>query len=316
MMKNYLLTLFSLILLTACSPAAANSEPPSADLPVTEVPTPTELEPTAVPTLEPKPQPPAGAELGGSWTRPVDGMVMAFVPGGTFQMGSLEDEPDANPGEFPQHPVTVDAYWIDLLEVSNAQYTLCVAEGVCRASRYANSSAYNGGDYPAVGVSWQDAQDYCAWIGGRLPTEAEWEYAAAGPDGLRYPWGDEFDGNLLNFCDTNCAQSWADDQIDDGYTESAPVGTYPGGASWVGALDLAGNVWEWVWDWYSDFTPEMQTNPSGPESGGYKIIRGGCWANGMDGVRTAYRMQGSQEITPSIRHPNIGFRCVIPAASP
>jgi formylglycine-generating enzyme required for sulfatase activity len=106
--------------------------------------------------------------------------------------------------------------------VTNAQYTHCVAEGACRKSRYAQNSKYNGDDFLAVGVSWQDAADYCAWSGGRLPTEAEWEYAARGPKCFIYPWGNEFDGTLLNYCDANCELDWADPAMDDGYEENAP----------------------------------------------------------------------------------------------
>ena len=145
-----------------------------------------------------------------------------------------------------------------------------------------------------------------------MPTEAEWEYAARGEQGFSYPWGDLFDGNLVNFCDSNCGESWAEVEIDDGFAENAPVGSYPAGASWTGALDLAGNVWEWVGDWYTDYTTEAQTNPRGPVSGAYKIIRGGCYANGADGVRTAYRFKDGGDISPTFRHPNIGFRCVLP----
>jgi formylglycine-generating enzyme required for sulfatase activity len=258
------------------------------------------------------PHPPTEtAALGDSYNRPRDGMTMFYVPAGTFQMGSGENDPDASADEFPQHAVTLDAFWIDQTEVSNAQYSLCVDAAVCRKSSYSNNPAYNMSDHPAVGVSWGDAVDYCSWTGGRLPTEAEWEYTAKGESGSIYPWGNDFDGNSVNSCDLNCDESWADGNIDDGYQESAPVGGYPGGASWVGAMDLAGNVWEWVWDWCGSYTSDDQVNPNGPETGRCKIIRGGAWASPPAGIRTAYRIIGTSEIAPDIRHPNIGFRCAI-----
>ena len=238
-------------------------------------------------------------------------MTLVYVPGNTFQMGSRENDPDATPAEFPQHEVKLDSFWIDQTEITNAQYNLCVDSGECTQSRYASNSAYNSENYPVVGISWQDAADFCAWAGGRLPTEAEWEYAAKGPEGYQYPWGNTFDGNNLNYCDKNCTEDWADSNFDDGYRESAPVGSYPGGASWVGALDMAGNVWEWTWDWCASYSSDPQINPTGPENGNCKIIRGGAWASPQSGVRTTYRMISS-EISPNIKHPNIGFRCVMP----
>jgi len=249
--------------------------------------------------------------LGERTIRPNDGMAMLFVPEGTFQMGSDENDSEASADELPQHSVTLDAFWIDHTEVSNAQYSLCVNSGACTDSIYANTKAYNGSDHPAVGVSWKDADNYCRWAGGRLPTEAEWEYAAKGKNGFIYPWGNVFDGYLVNSCDLNCNESWADGDIDDGYQESAPVGSFPGGASWVGALDMAGNVWEWIWDWCAGYTTGHQINPDGPDSGHCKIIRGGAWASPPAGIRTTHRIIGTSEIAPSIRHPNIGFRCVM-----
>ncbi len=246
-------------------------------------------------------------------TRTIDSAEMVFAPAGTFSMGSSENDPDALPIELPAHSVTLDAFWIDQTEVTNETYTRCVEEGVCKESRYADSPAYNGIYWPAAGVSWQDAVDYCTWVGGRLPTEAEWEYAARGESGVRFPWGDQWDGRRANTCDANCSESWADQSVDDSYGESAPVGSFPDGASWVGALDMAGNVWEWVWDWTGGYSDDDQINPIGPESGITKVIRGGCWASPPDGVRTSFRLEDNGEILPSIRHPNIGFRCVVPA---
>jgi formylglycine-generating enzyme required for sulfatase activity len=147
--------------------------------------------------------------------------------------------------------------------VINNQYQKCVQDGVCGESECQVGSD----DYPVVCVTWEHAAAYCQWAGGRLPTEAEWEYAARGPERSRFPWGNDFTGTYLNYCDKNCTLDKRDEEFDDGYAQSAPVGSYPQGVSWVGALDLAGNVWEMVADWNSEYLPEKQVNPTGPSTG-------------------------------------------------
>jgi serine/threonine-protein kinase len=240
-------------------------------------------------------------------------MMMVYVPAGTFKMGSeIGDD-----RERPVHDVTLDAFWIDRTEVTNAQYAQCVAADKCGAPSsthsYTRDSYYENDqydDYPVIYVNWINADKYCTWAGGQLPTEAQWEYAARGPDAHEYPWGSTFDGTRLNFCDKNCPFDWADKTVDDGYADTAPVGSYPNGASWVGALDLAGNVWEWVNDWYGLYPDSNQTNPTGPASGIQKVLRGGSWYYNADGGRTAYRVHNP----PAIRDNHFGFRCV--AAGP
>ena len=251
-------------------------------------------------------------QAGTRMIREQDGMAQLFVSHSTFLMGAGESDHMAGEAEKPAHSVNLDGFWVDETEVSNRQYTLCVENGKCAPPNFVDNDIYNREDYPVVGVNWLDAQDYCNWAGGRLPTEAEWEYAAKGNEGLIYPWGNEYDGNLLNACDVNCSESWADSSIDDGYKNSASVGSYPAGASWVGALDMAGNVWEWVEDWCGQYDNETQDNPTGPDEGRCKIIRGGAWASPPVGLRTTYRIINTSEISPDIHHPNIGFRCVIP----
>jgi formylglycine-generating enzyme required for sulfatase activity len=258
------------------------------------------------------------AATGDRWTRPADGMTMVYVPGGTFQMGSTDAEIEAEASqcerkpvnrvycerkfyeyESPQHRVTLDGFWMDRTEVTNAQYALCVKDGSCRESRLANDPTYNGDDYPVAGIPWQDAVSYCTWAGGRLPTEAEWEYAARGSEGRIYPWGDEFDCAGGNFGDdlTGC---------DDGYAHTAPVTSFPAGASWCGALDMAGNVWEWVSDKHGNHPSAAQANPTGPAEGDLNLLRGGSWGYGRSGVRAAYRYP----VPPSADYLGVGFRCV------
>jgi serine/threonine-protein kinase len=235
-------------------------------------------------------------------------MEMVYVPDGTFEMGSAEDDPSAGKDEKPPHQVTLDTFWIDRYEVSNAQYTRCVETGACQASRLADTTAYNGAGYPVVGVSWGDAADYCEWVGGRLPTEAEWEYAARGPEGYIYPWGDTFDGTRVNFCDTNCPATWKDESYDDGYEWTAPVGNYPSGASWVGAEDMAGNVSEWVNDWYDGYPGTYHSDRFGTT---YRVLRGGSSDKYEGHVRAATR----GAYLPDSRNFNVGFRCVVEPGS-
>ena len=239
--------------------------------------------------------------LGETWTRPVDGMVMVSVPGGEFEMGSVDGGPD----EQPVHTVQLDSFLIDRTEVSNAQYERCVEAGPCREPqdpgsytrrRYFGHSDY--GDYPVIRVTWHNARRYCEWAGARLPTEAEWEYAARGAEGSTYPWGDE-----SPTCEM--ANYWGQDGGCVGDTSA--VGSYSNGASWCGALDLAGNVWEWLPDRYWEYSPEPQTNPDGPTTGRYRCMRGGSWYNDAFSMRGANR---DRDPADSWFYA-VGFRCAM-----
>ncbi len=267
--------------------------------PSTVTPTTTPRPPTATPSSSPT------LEIGSTWISSVDGMVQVYVPAGDFLMGSSDGDPEAQADEKPQRAVHLDAYWIDQTEVTKAQYQQCVDAGKCEAPRCTGTGQRN---HPVVCVSWYDATDYCAWAGRRLPSEAEWEKAARGTDGRIYPWGNpEVAGNLLSYCDSNCSYGWLDSTVDDGYVETASVGSYPKGASPYGAMDLAGNALEWVADWYEETYYESLPvqNPLGPETGQLRILRGGSWNDYLRNARCACR-DGS---FPVYRFNYIGFRC-------
>jgi formylglycine-generating enzyme required for sulfatase activity len=202
---------------------------------------------------------------------------------------------------MPAHQVVLEGFWLDQTEVTNSQYALCDEAGVCESIQCQSGR----GDFPVACVTWEQAAVYCQWAGGKLPTEAEWEYSARGLNEGRYPWGDEFEGTFLNYCDESCTLDKRDDAFDDGYAEAAPVGSYPQGASWVGALDMAGNVWELVADWNGEYLPGEQINPSGPLTGGRRVARGGSWHASPDHVRSTLRthMGTDQQFN------HAGFRC-------
>ena len=260
---------------------------------------PAELTATATPTVIPTLVPGTTPVPGTTQTRPTDGMTMVYVPAGEFLMGSADDDPQAEDDEKPQHRVSLDAFWIDRTEVTNAQYQRCVDARQCRESRFASNTVYNGAEYPVVGVSWEDARTYCEWAGGQLPTEKEWEYAARGPESLIYPWGDEFDAAKGSFFGST-----------DGYEYTAPVGSHPDGASWVGAEDMAGNVWEWVQSKYKDYPYQVDDGREDLEGTDVRrVLRGGGWVDGERSLRAADRLR----LTVALRNRDIGFRCVLPA---
>jgi len=186
---------------------------------------------------------PATLALGQTNLRLVDGMQMVSVPAGQFQTG--RDGTDF-------HTAQVGAFWIDRTEVSDKQYRQCMQAGACSPPMFSHSGVESRpyfvepiyANHPVIYVNRGQAQAYCEWTGARLPNEEEWAYAARGPNSYNYPWGDTFDGSRLNYCDVNCPSGEADKSVSDGYATTAPVGHYLSGGSWVGALDMSGNVWE------------------------------------------------------------------------
>ncbi len=238
-------------------------------------------------------------DVGSTMVREIDSMEMVYVPEGTFTMGSN----DGNNDERPVREVYLDAYWIDKYEVTNAQYKLCVEAKACDGPIGENSWSRQGyysdsqyANYPVVSVDWHRANAYCKWVGGSLPTEAQWEKAARGPDGNKYPWGNE-----TPTCDkanySGC-----------GMGDTTEVGSYPEGASVYGAMDMAGNVWEWVNDWYGPYDANQTNNPIGPSTGGWHVIRGGSWGRNVSCIRSADRWN----YDPNYRLSYYGFRCAFP----
>jgi len=246
--------------------------------------------------------PTEGLGVGSAMVNPKDGAEMVYVPAGEFLMGS--EDADADSDEAPEHTVYLDAYWIYKHEVTNAQYRSCIESGECSG----DLGDYPEDDFPPVYIDWFEADAYCQWAGGRLPTEAEWEKAARGTDGRRFPWGNtDVTGEKANYCDLNCEYEWLDESQDDGYARTAPVGSYPNGASPYGALDMAGNVWEWVADWYGEdyYSNSPEDNPHGPDSGTSRVLRGGSWLNNQELLRASLRLRNHPDLTLSY----LGFRC-------
>lgn len=259
---------------------------------------------------------------------------MALIPKGQYFMGS--DAADAMDNQKPSHNVALGAFCVDLYEVTAAQYKACSDVGKCRraptevhwpditaADHDAYSPLCTAGDpekqdHPINCINWDMANTFCKAQDKRLPSEAEWEYAARGPDGRIYPWGDEEPtAEHLNACGTEC-RIWARQakvagqfpgvlyEADDGFPTTAPVGKFPKGRSRFGPYDVVGNVWEWVADWEGAYSKGDQQNPKGPAQGEKKVIRGGAWNGSFPSwLHPSYRYATD----PMSRSHGIGFRC-------
>jgi formylglycine-generating enzyme required for sulfatase activity len=230
---------------------------------------------------------------GNTKVSPKDGMTEVFIPAGKFIMGFGNDLRADN----PQHPIDLDSYWMDQVEVTNAMYAKCVAAGPCLRPALYDSDygvwAYR--DYPVVYVNWYQADGYCRWAGRALPTEAQWEKAARGKDGPRYPWGDSPPNpRLVNFNLSLIA-------------EPVPVYRYPLGASPYGVLNMAGNVREWVADWYGEFYYQSSPtkDPTGPSTGTQRSLRSGSYAEDAQQISSFTRFKHEPESAGLSR----GFRC-------
>ncbi len=229
-----------------------------------------------------------------------DGMSLVYIPAGEFSMGAEEGDPVAAESEKSLHQVYLDSFWIDLTEVSNRMYIDCVQAGSCQSivassqtrPQYFDEKAYD--DFPVISVSWENAKQYCTWAGRRLPTEAEWEKAARGTGDRVFPWGNE---------PPNPRRANFGNQLGD----TAMISSYPDGASPYGVLNLAGNAAEWVADWYgpSYYEVTVYKNPTGPQSGEFKLIRGGSWFTQAQALRVSSRLWNY----PGLRSDTVGFRC-------
>lgn len=295
---SVLLLLVALFALVACQPSEIPSSTEQAAGDIKESTTKTATKkPTSAQTATFE----TALAISSTQIRFTDGMEQVYVTAGDFIMGSNAGDEDADDDEKPERTVYLDAYWIDKYEVSNGQYEACVATGGCtspnesrsffRSSYYGNSEYDN---YPVIQVDWNQAVSYCEWVRGDLPTEAQWEKAARGPNGNKYPWGNEEpDSSYANY--------------NDNIGDTTEVGSYEKGASPYGAMDMAGNVMEWVSDWYDDYDANDTNNPEGPSDTKYfRVLRGGGWSNGNWSIRTALRGVSN----PSARVYYAGFRCV------
>jgi formylglycine-generating enzyme len=241
-----------------------------------------------------------------------DGAPMILVPAGPFPMGVPAGDRDGGRDEYPRHQVDLDAFYIDKHEVTNGRYRQFVKATGHRIPQHPKNQArtlWKGdqvseavAERPVVNVDWHDAAAYCAWAGKRLPTEAEWEKAANGTEDRRFPWGNvEPTAKHLNF-----NQQWI------GEKTLMPVGSYEAGKSPYGVYDMAGNVWEWVADWYDPayYEKSPAKNPPGPGTGTDKVLRSSGWAVETPLVRIFTRVKSD----PLIRNESTGFRCAMDAA--
>jgi formylglycine-generating enzyme required for sulfatase activity len=256
-----------------------------------------------------------GVTSNDEWTpyiQEFDGFEMVLVPRGCFIMGSTDEQiayavslgglRDRFADEQPAHQYCIDnPLWIDRYEVSNAQFA--------QFNEFpARSSNWSDANLPRENIMWYEARDFCALRESRLPTEAEWEYAARGPDSLVFPWGDEFDGTRANYCDSNCESNFRDVSSNDEYTYTAPINSFSSGVSWVGAEQMSGNVWEWVSTIYDGFLYPYTTfhgREDVDRTNVLRVLRGGSWDSSTFNIRAANRLS----YLPASRGDLIGVRC-------
>jgi len=280
---------------------------------------PVESSPTAEPSATPEPTPTLG--IGSTKVREIDGMEMVYVPGGAYLVEMIAPNFDRSSMDYSTDYVGLAAYWIDKFEVTNSQYKMCVESEVCTEPGKLNSQThpdyYENIDYnnhPVINVDWYQAQDYCEWVGGSLPTNAQWHIAALGSDGRRLPWGSANPSSV---------------QVNHGsygnYGDTTEVGSFPSGSSPYGAFDMFGNVWEWVSNYYysySDSKAYTRFNAIGPSNGNFRVVRGFGWNQGSGyydgygyGPWTGF-LEAYQGFNPRASQNDLGFRCAYPVNKP
>lgn len=228
-----------------------------------------------------------------------------LVPSGSFTMGSTGAGAAAN--EQPTGKVNLTRFFISRQLITNEQYEMFDPSHSSKRLAKADKR------HPVVYVSSLEAIKFCQWLSSherkrfRLPTEAEWEYAARGGDDRTFPWGETTGrGDLANYADANTAFAWSDRAVNDGFAETSPVGAFPRGASPFGVEDMAGNVWEWCSDYYEAYKGAERTNPTGPKAGAQRILRGGSWKSRFNSLRTSARSFNA----PNFAANDVGFRVV------
>ncbi|MBQ6509070.1 MAG: SUMF1/EgtB/PvdO family nonheme iron enzyme [Flexilinea sp.] len=255
-----------------------------------------------------------------NYTDVKSGADMVYIPAGTFLLGSdlSVDEYAIEGEETPQLRIHLDGYWIGKTEVTNAQYLRCVEAGYCQQGGYMSLYTPEYQERPVTYVTIDQAERFCSWIGGRLPSEYEWEKAARGTDGRIYPWGSEvptLDNDLAN------VPNYVDKE-GEGY-DLFPVGSFPKGASPYGLMDMAGNAWEWTSTWFSedyyaslaeeqDETKNIVRNPQGPEYGNMQVMRGGSCNQTEVNSFVSFMRTASRSYLGMSSSYYVGFRCVVP----
>jgi eukaryotic-like serine/threonine-protein kinase len=268
---------------------------------------------------------PACTQIGPTWISPVDGVTLVCVPAGEFLMGATDNDPQAQDNEKPQHRVYLDAFWIDRIEVTNANFAKCMADGACRPEIYeVSASTYipyavhpDYQDFPALLYEAEAAAAYCQWASRRLPLEAEWEKAARGTEVRAYPWGNDLDCTKANYAECHPVAKGEDTPRcgSTPHCRTSRVDDYPAGATFYGALNMAGNVWEWVADWYApDYYAHSPTrNPTGPQEGDFRVRRGGGSKSRTQELRVTTRASGTPQ---HYFDGQMGFRCAASAFRP
>jgi formylglycine-generating enzyme required for sulfatase activity len=284
-------TLLFFIFLVSCTPLTATPESNASP----------EAATSTAPAVTPTPAIAAGTHRQSE----IDGMVQLYIPAGKFPMGTQTDGDWIGEDEFPLHEVYLDAFWMDQTEITIEEYQKCISSGECTPPHSTESETKKSyfdnpefADYPVIQVDWEQAGVYCRWAGRRLPTEAEWEKAARGDTSRIYPWdGDEVGPYFANF---DMDDNWPN-------ADTSQAGSIPAGASPYQVMDMAGNVYEWVVDWYDSayYSKSPTENPSGPAEGSARVIRGGAWSSDGLFIRAASRLA----YYPDGFSNDIGFRC-------